>query len=485
MLMRVLVLAHRWLAITTCVLFAVWFASGVVMMYVDFPALSAPERLTGLKRIDWDEVRIAPDQALQLPDVVEFPQELKLEMMAGEPVYRMRLNGAPPVSVSARTGRTIEKITALQAREIAQEFAGLPKASRVLTVERDQWTVTSTFNVHRPLHRVDFDDAAGTQLYISSHSGEVVLDTTARERTWNWVGAVTHWIYFRDLRALPAVWRQVVLWLSGVGTFVALSGLWLGIDRLRLRKRYRGTSVTPYRGWQAWHHIAGIVGGIFLSTWIFSGWMSMDPPTPWAGEFDMRKVNAGLAAYRGHEPADFATTLPILQQLDDRDVRIATFSWLAGKPQIVLTDGDSRTTVLDAISGAPLMLNEETLKNAAARLVPDATLVDTQLLTQQDAYWYSHRGERKLPALRFKYDDADRTWIYVDPQTGAVLGRASADDRVHRWLFNALHSLDFRWLLAHRPAWDIVMIALSIAGMIVSVSGVVIGWRRVRMKMSG
>jgi hypothetical protein len=33
-----------------------------------------------------------------------------------------------------------------------------------------------------------------------------------------------------------------------------------------------------------------------------------------------------------------------------------------------------------------------------------------------------------------------------------------------RWLYRGLHSLDFPWLYNHRPAWDIVVITLMLAG---------------------
>ncbi|HWK51169.1 MAG TPA: hypothetical protein VNR40_14850 [Steroidobacter sp.] len=46
--------------------------------------------------------------------------------------------------------------------------------------------------------------------------------------------------------------------------------------------------------------------------------------------------------------------------------------------------------------------------------------------------------------------------------------------------FNALHSLDFRLLLAHRPAWDLILWLLRLAGIVISISSVVIGWRRLR-----
>jgi hypothetical protein len=38
----------------------------------------------------------------------------------------------------------------------------------------------------------------------------------------------------------------------------------IGILRLRLRRRYRSGSATPYTGWMAWHHVADLVGGFFV-----------------------------------------------------------------------------------------------------------------------------------------------------------------------------------------------------------------------------
>ncbi|MWL87721.1 hypothetical protein GA566_09810 [Cupriavidus sp. SW-Y-13] len=45
---------------------------------------------------------------------------------------------------------------------------------------------------------------------------------------------------------------------------------------------------------------------------------------------------------------------------------------------------------------------------------------------------------------------------------------------------HAAHSWDFVSLTQHRPAWDIVVWLLSIVGLVMSVSGVVVGWRRLR-----
>ena len=85
--------------------------------------------------------------------------------------------------------------------------------------------------------------------------------------------------------------------------------------------------------------------------------------------------------------------------------------------------------------------------------------------------------------LRATFDDEAQTWFHISPVTGDILGRSDSSRRTYRWLFNALHSLDFKLLLMHRPAWDIVVWLLSILGIIVSISGVVIGWRHLKLAM--
>ena len=73
------------------------------------------------------------------------------------------------------------------------------------------------------------------------------------------------WLYPTILRQDDAAWRQVVLWVSGPCVAAAVTGMWIGILRTRLgRRRFKGGRTTPYRGWMLWHHVAGLVGGLFL-----------------------------------------------------------------------------------------------------------------------------------------------------------------------------------------------------------------------------
>ncbi|MDA0271908.1 MAG: hypothetical protein O3C68_01480, partial [Proteobacteria bacterium] len=93
-----------------------------------------------------------------------------------------------------------------------------------------------------------------------------------------------------------------------------------------------------------------------------------------------------------------------------------------------------------------------------------------------------HESWRPLPVLRVRFEDPAKTWFHLDLRTGELLNRLTAMGRVQRWLYNGLHSLDFIFLIRNRPLWDVIVIALSIAGFAFSVASVVIGWRRLRPK---
>lgn len=92
-------------------------------------------------------------------------------------------------------------------------------------------------------------------------------------------------------------------------------------------------------------------------------------------------------------------------------------------------------------------------------------------------------GEKPLPALRVVFADPQATWVHIDPHTGAVLGRTDSHRRTSRWLFAMLHSWDALPLLERRPLWDALLIVLSLGGAVMSVSGVVMGWRRLGTKL--
>jgi hypothetical protein len=147
------------------------------------------------------------------------------------------------------------------------------------TVERidhDQWTVAGDYDADRPLDRIALNDGAGTEIYISSKSGKIVLTTTRTERLANYAGSIPHWIYPAELRHHREAWTTLMWWLSLLATFGAAIGVIIGLIRI---------GKSPYQGLQRWHHIAGLIFAPFLLAWIFSGFLSMDDGT-WFGHSD-------------------------------------------------------------------------------------------------------------------------------------------------------------------------------------------------------
>ena len=164
----------------------------------------------------------------------------------------------------------------------------------------DQWTLQS--RAHLPLHRILAGDDAGTELYVSSSTGDVVMETTRRERLLAYVGPVAHWLYLPVLRRNGPLWTEVIIWSSAAGCVLCLSGLLAGVLRFSPFKRFTlkgGGVMSPYLEWMKWHHYAGLLFGAVTLTWTFSGLLSMGPfPPLLAGEgvtSDQRRALIGKA----------------------------------------------------------------------------------------------------------------------------------------------------------------------------------------------
>ena len=64
---------------------------------------------------------------------------------------------------------------------------------------------------------------------------------------------------------------------------------------------------------------------------------------------------------------------------------------------------------------------------------------------------------------------------------GALVARYERSGRINRWLYQGLHHLDFPFLWQFRPAWDFVVIVLLAGGIVLSCTGIWIGYRRVQI----
>lgn len=490
---RFLFLSHRWLGITLCLFMAMWFFSGVVMMYVGYPKLTALERQKHLPALDTANCIISLGDALKAAGVSGSPKEMRMTSVASRPRYIMTFDREQIVAVDAQSGRKISAVSAFDAMEAASAFAGGKKTSYLGMIREDAWTHSKALDPHRPLHQAQVEDEDSTVLYVSSRTGEVVRDATRTERIWNWAGSWIHWLYPFRGGMLDKQWRDIVIYSSLAATVLALSGLVTGIMRWRIKGRYSNHSKSPYRKpFMRWHHLLGLLFGLLVIAWILSGLMSMNP---WK-LFDSGANPLDEPAFSGGaiEPGKFQGSLhTLLENADMADERPRELEWrmFDGKGYLIAHDGSGHTQIFPAAENAlPFqMFPLEQLKAAGARLIPGSQVKHAEILNEYDFYYYARAPHtmsgplaKRLPILRLKFDDPDLTWVHLDPYTGSITGKLDSHQRVKRWIFALLHSWDWLPLLERRPLWDIILILGSTGGFLISCTGIVIGWRRLQRR---
>jgi hypothetical protein len=484
-----LAFVHRWLGIAGCLLFLVWFGSGIAMMYVRMPELTAAERLAHAPPIAAEAIQVAPARALAEMDR-ESALGLEVAMLGARPVYRA--GGRAPSVVFADTAERLDEVTPVAAAAAAAAFVGRGARMRDagLLALPDQWTLQ--LRAHFPLRRFIVDDEAGTELYVSGRTGAVVLDTNRGERRWAYVGPVAHWLYLPVLRRNGPLWTQTIIWASGFGLVLCATGLVAGLLRFSPCSRYRvrrTAAMSPYTGWMKWHHYAGLLFGALTFTWTFSGLLSMGPFAPLTGPgLGLREhdtVTGPVSSFAAGSAQDVRDAV----HAAGRDVMVREMEATAfrGRGYWLAREDASRHRLVPTADPTASIerFDRAELETVAGELAFRGALVELTWLDAYDEYYYDRGSARPLPVLRARYSDADATWIYLDPSRGGVALVASRRDRVNRWLYHGLHSLDPAWLRSRRPLWDIVVIGLSLGGIAGAATSLVPALRRLARHVAG
>src|SRR5882757_1951116 len=470
-MMRLLLLAHRYLGIAVGLLMVMWCLSGVVMMYHSYPALGESARLKHLAPLEWRECCKISEALLTK---TTRAGHAAIEMLAGRPVLYLDTN-VDPRPIDLRTGSFIDGISVEQAATVAGSFAGHAHgAPRLLgLIDGDQWTVAGDLNADRPLFQYAIDDEARTELYVSSVTGKAVQITTARDRFWNWLGAIPHWLYFNELRRHAGLWSQVVIYASLLGCFLAGIGIYLGWRQLAAQPAGRWS---PYQGLNLWHHVAGLIFGILALSWVLSGLLSMNP-WGWLESGGAQSENAGL---RGAPEPSLARMGAALQAFangaasDAVSLQVAPFN---GEIYFIAATAEGERRRFDAAAAAA-PLGSDDLKFLAHVLTGAGAATAPQLMSYEDNLYFSHhRDVVALPVYRMILPGSG-TRYYVDPVAGMLVAKLDANARAYRWLHEGLHRLDFTESSRGRPQWDVLMLVLLCGVTVVCVTGAYLGFRR-------
>lgn len=433
-LRKSLIFVHRWLGTFFCLLFAMWFLSGMVLAYWDYPEVRGRDRLAHAEPIDPSRVRLTADQAYARLQLGGPPSSAVLLMFDGRPAYRF-----DDTLVYADTGDPQQDFPRELTRRIASTWASRRAGAATLAVvdSPDQWTVSGEFAPLRPLDKYAFPD--GQEVYVSEVSGEVVQSTSRASRLGAYFGAIPHWLYFTPLRRNGRLWSRIVIWASGIGACAAalglIIGIWIALPSGRI----------PYSGQKRWHAILGLIFGLFACTWAFSGMLSMEPFA----------FSAGPGRLGGRiERALHQGGLKTLDQALTPGAKIVDLNALDGNPDAILT--------------------------GVREAVQPASIAETRIVTGYEAYYLDRHNQHPLPALFIRLNDPRESMFYIDPATARIVEAYDSASRWNRWLYHGLHSLDLPWLYAHRPAWDFVILILLLGGASLSITSAILAWRVLR-----
>lgn len=500
MMTRLIRFIHRILGTLLGILFLVWFLSGMVMIYHTFPRVRAEDRIGKMDPLSAENLPALQTLKERLPEH-ESIRRVTLNRFLGETVFHIQtdrnsydLPADSTVSLAPVDGNRIARIASL--------WCDAPIATTDTLYQLDQWIPFGSLKKEFPIYKIRFADADRHELYLSSRTGNVLQFTDRHSRFWAWLGAIPHWVYFTTLRQDTQRWIDVVIWLSRIGCCMCLAGLYLGVRAYRFARRNKKRSLenashtspfparslfssfTPYKNpWHRWHHLSGLVFGLFVFTFAFSGLMSLADVPAW--------ISKPQLPIHGHTVMQEQAPDPLEYPLDYREaiaqypcgLRQIEWSNFRELPLYTLFTRQGKR-VIDASGLTPrgLFLTESTIRHTLEAIHGAGTPMHVTSLTEPDTYSISRKRNAEYPIWKITLDNPDHSCYYIHPATGDTR-YINDTSRWKHWMYPALHSLDIKCLVDHPVLWNLALWSLLTGGTIVSFSGLWLGVRYILRKV--
>ncbi len=471
MILKPLIIVHRYVGVILGVIMTLWCLSGFVMMYQPYPFTTPEEHQAGLPPLDLSHCCAATVMA---DDATAM--SYRVEMLNGTAVLRT-IGADGPKTYELATGAELVKLSEAAVKQAAETYAAgngiAGQITELGTLTVDQWSVQGAKR-WQPLWRAVFDDPAETWIYVNGKTGEIVQDVTGHERFWNWLGAIPHWLYPTILRDNGPLWTQVVIWSSTIGCFLVITGMIIGFSRLR----GKSGAWWPYKRpmWMI-HHIFGTFAGILVLTWTFSGLMTMSPWGLFESESAVSRDELGGAMTW----KDMRASIEAVKIDETANLVAIRSAPQLGKPIAFAQQSDGGKIRFAPNGRAPFDQQqlEASLKEKGGLLASGKL----ETLTTEDDYYYGHKEAVDLPVYRVTLTDPEQTRVYFDAKTGELAQLADGTTQRYRWVLNAMHNMDLSFMRA-RPVWDIVTLILLAAVTIACATGAWLSFTRIGTDVS-
>lgn len=466
-----------------------WFVSGIVLLYHKYPKVDEQDTYRHAEALD---VR-------NLPSVYDIPgmtdttkiKTLSVGRNLGNTVWS--IGGASGRKENAMDKRSKDdtryifnsdtlipqnKILPAQIDSIACLWANSNIITKVDTLrERQQWILYDRFEKSLPILRYHFDNPDKTEIFISQKNGEVVQASTQSERLWAYSGAIPHKFYISGIRTNTERWKTIMLIGGLICLIAALSGMYIGIYYIFINKKKHHTFASPFkkRMWR-YHHIAGLIFGIFLIGWGISGALSTQRIPKWMVDYEGDYTLSATKLW-GKKSLKLKDYKLDYRKVFDKYSNVKSISWqhFGSTPAYLVISGDKEYYV-DASQPdkvKPLEISKKEIEKAVGRYFGDDADFSMALMEDYDEYYLSAKGQQPLPVWKIEIDNEDGSRIYICPSDGYVK-YLNENRMVKKWLFSACHYLDIKYFVLHNTLRYACLWILAIGCVFVIVTGVVI-----------
>ena len=223
---------HRWLALIVGIQLLLWTASGLYMTAMPLHMVHGKHLITPIEASSLDN----SPELFPIAKLLQKQQQavsIQLSKIAGDLVYVVK--GKDHTSVyDAITGLPKAQVSAEQAEKLAvSRYTGTGKVASVVKIE-EAVQAPEIGGRATPIWQVNFDDWVNTSVYVS---GSVEKVETVRSDIWR-VFDFFWMLHIMDYSERENFNNPLVIFMSTLGCFIALSGLLLFVTGFNKSRRY-------------------------------------------------------------------------------------------------------------------------------------------------------------------------------------------------------------------------------------------------------
>lgn len=417
---------HKWMGIPMLILFTMWYISGIVMLYHDFPRLTNSERIENTAT--YDEIN---ELWMQLPSDFKSCRFTfsgnHLQVLCDNNLY----GGYSP------TQTDLEEIATFMGEKI----------NHIDTLSSlDKWIPFGNYTALLPIYRIVSEDK--TFIYVSSVNGEILQRATYSQRLWSWIGSLPHYVYITPLRIHLQAWKDVIKVIAGICTLSVILGLIIAI-RFLMRKR---TFQVFKKSWWKWHYILGVIFGLFTFTFIFSGMISVVDTSTW---FEDKKTDIPKLTKSDFEIRQLTGSFKVLQ-LSALPI-----------PNIKVTDSEGEKIKVP-ISSATLDFSVEKVTSVIEKITGQKV---NNIKTIDNTVFYYKNGEKA-----YQTETDDFTVYWNSNGTFTILNRSS---KARIILYRLLHTWSLPFFNSHPILLKYFMWIILVGGLGIVLTGGVLSFQAV------